>query len=139
MCLGSARRSVASCSSWSAIPCTTPRWSPPVVGRAGCRWPTITASPRRRCVIALRCADVMPFIRVVQDDEATGDCARELDAARRRAGRVWNIVRAMTPNPAVLRASMQLYQAVMYGESPLSRRQRELLAVVVSRRNGCVY
>ena len=81
----------------------------------------------------------MPFIRVVQDDEATGDCARELDAARRRAGRVWNIVRAMTPNPAVLRASMRLYQAVMYGESPLSRRQRELLAVVVSRRNGCVY
>ena len=64
---------------------------------------------------------------------------RELDAARRRAGRVWNIVRAMTPNPAVLRASMNLYRAIMYGPSPLTRVQRELLAVVVSGRNGCVY
>jgi len=48
-------------------------------------------------------------------------------------------VRVMTPNPDVLRASMQLYQAVMYGPSELSRKQRELLAVVVSRGNGCTY
>lgn len=64
----------------------------------------------------------MPFIRQVSDEEATGDCRRELEATRQRAGRVWNIVRIMTPNPAVLRASMQLYQAVMYGPSQLSRR-----------------
>jgi uncharacterized peroxidase-related enzyme len=81
----------------------------------------------------------MPFIRLVSDEEATGACERELDAARQRAGRVWNIVRAMTPNPAVLRASMQLYQAVMYGPSELTRRQREMLAVVVSKANGCTY
>ncbi|MGC6488827.1 MAG: carboxymuconolactone decarboxylase family protein [Planctomycetota bacterium] len=81
----------------------------------------------------------MAYIRQVSDEEATGACKRQLDAARQRAGRVWNIVRAMTPNPDVLRASMQLYQAVMYGASDLSRRQRELLAVVVSRANGCTY
>ena len=81
----------------------------------------------------------MPYIRQVEDDEATGESRRELDLARKRAGRVWNIVRIMTPNPAVLRASMKLYQAVMHGDSPLSRRQRELVAVVVSRANGCVY
>lgn len=81
----------------------------------------------------------MAYIRQVSDEEATGACKRQLDAARQRAGRVWNIVRAMTPNPDVLRASMQLYQAVMYSASDLSRRQRELLAVVVSRANGCTY
>lgn len=81
----------------------------------------------------------MSYIEQVSDDEATGDARRELDLARKRAGRVWNIVRVMTPNPAVLRASMQLYKAVMYGESPLSRAQRELLAVVVSKQNACVY
>ena len=81
----------------------------------------------------------MPYIRQASDDDVSGDARRELDAARQRAGRVWNIVRVMTPNPAVLRASMQLYLAVMYGPSPLSRRQRELLAVVVSKANGCVY
>lgn len=81
----------------------------------------------------------MSYIDQVSDDEATGDAKRELELARKRAGRVWNIVRIMTPNPAVLRASMQLYKAVMYGESPLSRAQREMLAVVVSKHNACVY
>ena len=81
----------------------------------------------------------MPYIRQASDDDASGDAKRELAAAQKRAGRVWNIVRVMTPNPAVLRASMELYRATMYGPSPLSRRQRELLAVVVSGTNGCVY
>ncbi|MCR9246741.1 MAG: carboxymuconolactone decarboxylase family protein [bacterium] len=81
----------------------------------------------------------MPYIRQVGDSEATGSCKRELDAARQRAGRVWNIVRIMTPNPPVLRASMQLYGAIMHGRSELTRVQRELLAVVVSRENACEY
>jgi alkylhydroperoxidase family enzyme len=81
----------------------------------------------------------MAFIRTTNDDDATGDCKRELDAARARAGRVWNIVRVMTPNPAVLRASMEFYRAVMHGPSPLQRWQRELLAVVVSHEDRCLY
>lgn len=87
----------------------------------------------------------MPYIRQVSDAEAIADAdahgaaKRELDAARKRAGRVWNIVRIMTPNPAALRASMSLYGALMFGESPLTRAQRELLAVVVSRSNHCQY
>jgi len=48
-------------------------------------------------------------------------------------------VELMSPNPAVLRASIELYRAVMHGASPLSRVQREMLAVVVSRTNGCRY
>jgi len=82
---------------------------------------------------------MMPYIHQFSDDEASGAAKRELDAARERAGRVWNIVRVMTPNPAVLASSMQMYRAVMFGESPLSRSQREMLAVVTSRENGCVY
>ena len=61
------------------------------------------------------------------------------DAALRRAGKVWNIVRTMSLNPRVLEASMNLYLAVMKGPSPLTRAQREMLAVVVSRTNDCFY
>ncbi len=81
----------------------------------------------------------MPYIDQVSDDAATGDVRRELDAARQRAGRVWNIVRIMTPNAAVLRASLQMYRAVMFGDSPLRRHQREMLAIVTSKVNRCVY
>ena len=81
----------------------------------------------------------MPYIKQVTDDEASGAVKRELDKAVQRAGRVWNIVRIMTPNAEVMRASMGMYGALMHGESPLSRAQREMLAVVVSRANHCVY
>ncbi len=50
-----------------------------------------------------------------------------------------NILRIHGINPPVLRAHLDLYRAVMHGESPLSRRQREMVAVVVSSLNGCHY
>ncbi len=81
----------------------------------------------------------MPYIKQVSDDEATGTVKRELDKAYKRAGRVWNIVRIMTPNAEALKTSIGLYSALMHGDSPLSRAQREMLAVVVSKCNGCHY
>lgn len=81
----------------------------------------------------------MSYIRTVSDAEATGRLAAAFEAARTRAGRVYNVVRLMSPNPAVLDASMGLYLAVMKGPSPLSRARREMLATVVSKENGCHY
>lgn len=81
----------------------------------------------------------MPYIHQFSDEEATGATKAHLDAAIRRAGRVWNIVRIMTPNAEALEASMAMYRVLMFGESPLTRAQREMLAVVVSRINHCVY
>ncbi len=81
----------------------------------------------------------MAFIRLVPDGEAEGILKAHYDAAIRRAGKVWGIVRLMSPNPAVLEASMNLYRAIMFGGSPLTRAQREMIAVVVSRVNGCHY
>lgn len=81
----------------------------------------------------------MPYIKQVTDDEATGPVKRELDRAVKRAGRVWNIVRIMTPNPEVMRCSMSFYSSIMHGESPLTYAQRETLAVVVSVANDCHY
>ena len=81
----------------------------------------------------------MAWIRTVGEDEAGGGLKRLYDAAVARAGKVYGIVRLMSPNPAVLEASMGLYRAVMFGDSPLSRRQREMIATVVSASNGCHY
>jgi len=81
----------------------------------------------------------MAYIRLVDPDDASGPLKAELDAARARAGRIWNVVGIMSPNPAVLRASMQLYRALLYGASPLTRRQREMLAVLTSAANHCRY
>ena len=81
----------------------------------------------------------MPFIKQITIDQASGLLKRELEKAVARAGRVWNIVQIMSLNPRVLKASMEMYGATMFAESPLSRQQREMLAVVVSRVNHCDY
>jgi uncharacterized peroxidase-related enzyme len=81
----------------------------------------------------------MPHIRLIDEDEAAGALADEYRAAIERAGKVFNIVKAMCHNPEVLARSMDLYRAIMFGPSDLSRAERELLAVVVSRANDCHY
>lgn len=81
----------------------------------------------------------MPFLRLIDPDEADGLLREEYDAALARAGKVFNIVKAMSLRPAVLRESMQLYREIMFGSSGLTRQERELLAVVVSRENDCHY
>jgi alkylhydroperoxidase family enzyme len=48
-------------------------------------------------------------------------------------------VKAMSLNAETLRASLDLYRAVMFGASELTRAEREFLAVVVSRKNDCHY
>jgi alkylhydroperoxidase family enzyme len=81
----------------------------------------------------------MPYIRLIEEHEATGALAAQYRAAIGRAGKVFNIVKSMCLNPPVLALSMELYKAIMFGESELSRAERELLAVVVSAANECHY
>jgi len=81
----------------------------------------------------------MSWLRTVAPGDARGLLAKLYDEAVQRAGRVYQIVRAMSLSPPTLQASMALYRQVMFGQSDLSRAQRELLAVVVSRANDCHY
>jgi alkylhydroperoxidase family enzyme len=80
-----------------------------------------------------------PFIRLIEEGDADGALREEYDAAVERAGKVFNIVKAMSLRPAVLRASMDLYREIMFGESGLSRQERELLATVASAEQSCHY
>jgi len=81
----------------------------------------------------------MSWIRVTPPAEAKGRLAELYDAAVRRAGRVYHIVRSMSLAPRILESSFDLYQRVMYAPAGLARQQREMLAVVVSRTNDCHY
>lgn len=81
----------------------------------------------------------MAHLRLIEPDDAEGDLREQYDAAIARAGKVFNIVKSMSLRPAVLRQSMDLYRAIMFGASELSRAERELLATVVSAANECRY
>ena len=81
----------------------------------------------------------MAHLGLIDEDEEDGLLREEYDAAVERAGKVFNILKAMSLNPRVLRASMALYKEIMFGESGLSRRERELLATVTSAEQSCHY
>lgn len=81
----------------------------------------------------------MAWIKTIEPDQATGQLRRQYDKATGRAGRVFNIVKIMGLNHEHLRSSVDLYLRLMHGPSELSRAQREMLAVVVSRVNQCHY
>ena len=50
-----------------------------------------------------------------------------------------NIIRIHSLNPRSMRDHHQLYAHLMRGPSPLSRVQREMIAVTVSAANHCFY
>ncbi|MCE2448336.1 MAG: carboxymuconolactone decarboxylase family protein [Candidatus Latescibacteria bacterium] len=81
----------------------------------------------------------MPYIDIIPLKRATGLLKKQYEAALARAGRIWGIVSIMSPNPRSMKVSMDFYKTLMHGPSPLSRGQREMLAVVVSAANHCVY
>ena len=83
---------------------------------------------------------IMPFIKTTDAADASGLLKRLYDAAMKRAGKVFQVIRIQSPRPETLRASTQLYMEVMHSpKSPLSRARREMIAVVVSRLNECHY
>ena len=81
----------------------------------------------------------MTHIKKIAPEEATGRLKKIYDAAMKRAGYIAEILRVMSQNPATLESSMALYVAAMMRPGKLTRAQREMIAVVVSRANNCYY
>ncbi len=82
----------------------------------------------------------MAWIRTIAPGEATGLLRRLYDEALARAGKVFNVLSIQSLRPEVLEIGVKLYEELMFSpRSPLSRVQREMIAVAVSRVNQCHY
>jgi alkylhydroperoxidase family enzyme len=78
------------------------------------------------------------WIRTVGPDEADDELA---DVYRRIGARdrADHVIRVHSLHPEGMEGHVRLYRSVMFGRSPLSRREREAVAVVVSAANDCFY
>ena len=56
-----------------------------------------------------------------------------------RRGKVANILKVHSLNPEAMQNHLDLYMTLMFGESGLTRAEREAVAVVVSATNDCAY
>ena len=81
----------------------------------------------------------MAWIRVVPPSEATGKLKDEYARAEKERGAVAHMHAITSLHPGALDAHLSLYEEIHFAEGPLSRRERELIATVVSRENKCAY
>ncbi len=81
----------------------------------------------------------MAWIRTIDEDEAEGRLGKLYERLREPSGGVDNILKIHSLNPASLAGHFELYKTLMRGRSPLTRAQREMIAVVVSAVNRCHY
>ena len=75
----------------------------------------------------------------MRENEAPSEMREIYRRIRQRGGEVDNILRIHSLNPRSLQVHYDLYRHLIYGPSDLSRAEREMIAVVVSRVNDCHY
>ncbi|MEM1184663.1 MAG: peroxidase-related enzyme [Planctomycetota bacterium] len=81
----------------------------------------------------------MSFIDIVQQNDATGQLADLYKRFGNPDGTVDNVMKVHSLNPPSLEAHGQLYVQAMHKPSPVTRTEREMIGVTVSRLNGCTY
>lgn len=81
----------------------------------------------------------MTWIRTVEEGEAEGLLKGLYEGIRKQRGIVPNVLKVFSLHPDAMRATIGVFQPLMYGPAPLSRPQREMIALVVSAINRCHY
>jgi alkylhydroperoxidase family enzyme len=81
----------------------------------------------------------MAWIQIIDEPEPGSDLHRIYEEQRRQAGAVANILKIHSLAPNALAAHLELYKAAMHSTGELNQRDRELIAVAVSRANNCEY
>ena len=81
----------------------------------------------------------MSWIDVVGVAQAVGKLESIYAELVAKRGKVSNILQVHSLNPGALQDHLDLYMTIMFGDSGLSRAEREAVAVVVSATNECAY
>lgn len=83
----------------------------------------------------------MAWIKVIESEEATGELKELYDHVTGGDDSVEldNILTIHSLHPKTLEAHLLMYEELMHGENNLTKEQREMIGVMVSTANSCVY
>ena len=81
----------------------------------------------------------MSWIDIIDEEDAEGRLKEVYDRVAGARGKVSNIMRVHSLKPEAMDTHMELYKAVVFGKSGLSREEREVVATAVSVANECPY
>jgi len=81
----------------------------------------------------------MAWIEIRTPEDANAELRVAYDDIEARRGKLSNIMTIQSLNPKMIGPHLDLYMAIMFERSGLSRGEREMVAVRVSVMNGCEY
>jgi uncharacterized peroxidase-related enzyme len=81
----------------------------------------------------------MAWVQMTSESAATGELRELYRRTCERAGVVPNIAKVQSLRPATASRGFDLYCQIMDDPTGISKRERVLIATVVSKVNGCLY
>lgn len=81
----------------------------------------------------------MAYIDIIQHAQAEGELKEIYDGLIESRGKIAEVHKIQSLNPRSIVNHMDLYMTIMFGQSPIKRVHREMMAVVVSKANQCQY
>ncbi len=81
----------------------------------------------------------MAWIQTIEEDQASGKLKKIYESLKKERGKVSRILSVHSLHPRAMQKHLELYAAVMFDSSGVSREEREMIACIVSRKNRCPY
>ncbi len=79
------------------------------------------------------------WLPIPAEDQLDPDIQKLFAKAREKLGFVPNVFRVYTVRPSHFRPWFDHFRELMYGDSELTRAEREMICLAVSAENGCLY
>ncbi len=81
----------------------------------------------------------MARIKVINYEESDGELKSIYDEMIAKRGKLSEVVKIQSLHPSSIKGHIDFYMDIMFSKTSLSRAEKEMIAVVVSVANGCVY
>ncbi|MFO8061572.1 MAG: peroxidase-related enzyme [bacterium] len=81
----------------------------------------------------------MAWIKIIDENNAEGRLKNIYSEIIKSRGKLSNIMRVHSLSPIAMQKHIELYTAIMFDRSGLSRAEREMIGVAVSKINECKY
>ncbi len=81
----------------------------------------------------------MPYVRTIPYEDSQGELTKIYDKMIETRGFISNVQAVSSLKPNIMQTLVAHVGSVMFGESGVSRAEREMVAAVVSATNKCQY
>lgn len=81
----------------------------------------------------------MAWIKTINESDADEELKKIYETLAKKRGKVANILKIQSLLPKTMLDHLNLYLHIMFNQSTISREDKELIAVVVSKLNNCSY